>query len=287
MSEASLIQKVLQNLLANANNPASPSFFPKVVQEHTDLDPQTTPYKGYSSGSWGLGELTGNAGQQAAENICTAVEPFMQTYIPPSSTSFPDINFTNVYLQNLSQVHVDSMTASGPDGHVVINGKLSWGTLTAHGIKGLGIAADFSIVQHCCPTTDDKTCSGAQVKETGTGTIEFVIDQATAIADMPITKLAPNVLTLGLTTVEFDTSPANMNGTVKINDIPHAQAWQSHAETALNSTGTLDQIIVKIRDQVSTPDFKEKVAQAVTQSVDEYLKQSHQYPYGKADLALF
>lgn len=278
-------QKVVPGMVKDLNNPQSSSYLPKLIQTTTKFDPQNSPYVGYASGSWTMGNLTGQAGEQAAENICTAVQPYGEIYIPtPGATPF--INLTNVHIKNLSQVRVHSFQAYGPDNAIYFLGGLEWGDLTAHGIQGIQITADFKLSQTCCASSDNKTCNpNSNNDQVGTGTMTLTMPTATATGNLPLTKLAQNVLTIGVNSLTFESDTSKMTVSVCINNIPHKEMWEQHAEKALNSTMTLENIISKIQEQLNND--KSQIGQAFTQNIDQYLENEHQYPYGPMTAMVF
>ncbi len=272
---------ILPAMISEFNQPPPPPnsvYLPTAIQNSTQYDPQQDPYTGYLAGNWTLGDLPGSPGKEGAKNICTSVQPYGEIYIPPSG-QLPYIELTDVYLKNLSQATVDSITADGPDNALYFIGKLSWGKLSAHGIKGLEINGKFKITQKCCQSMDDETCEeGTTNTQTGTGSFVMSIPSARGEGKLPIVDLSQNVLKFGVDYLKFTADTSQMRISVSIDNIPHEEAWKKHAETALNDESTLNTVIGKIQEQASKD--KSQIAEALTNRIDDYMKSKHKYPYG-------
>jgi len=278
MSLQPLVQQMLQNLWQTAlNNPSSAYYLPTLITK-AGFAPN------YHAGSWQVGTITGDGGSQAAQNICAATAPFGQNYIPTPG-SLPDLQLSDILLNNLDKVSMPSAPqSSGPDGMTI--------TATLY-FTNILISGSFILTQSCCPSSNLQTCDPGSTlpPQVGKGTFTLTIGgQSTAVAVTHISALAPNTLTVVADSIVYTVNYAQMVATVDITNIddPDQRAkWNVQAAKAFNYLPTQQVMVKAMNADLGGPGPLQQVGQQLTNYIDGYLQSTHQYPYDSSFRSLF
>jgi len=162
--------------------------------------------------------------------------------------------------------------------------------------QNLTVSGDFKFTQYCCCSLDGKTCTTAPAPVVGTGTFNAKVNGSPQIRiNFQITELAQDKLTISVTSMVF-TPPMNPNTqapditvTVDITNIPEGanrQSYNNMAQAAFNSRPALDHVNQQINAVMNDPSQLSFIGGLLTQVIDGYLRDNHQYPFGPPGLAL-
>jgi hypothetical protein len=272
-----MIQQALNDLWSNGlNNPQSPFYLPTVVATSG-----FAPAGGYPAGKWPVGDITGPGGTQGAQNICATTAPFGQIQIPTPG-ALPNLALSDVFIQNLvNAVMPAAPLSTGSDGL----------TVTASiNFSNLQIVGNFVLKQQCCLSNDQTTClANTTNTQTGSGDFTMTIGTSTAAVVLLISSLAPNVLVVQCNSINYTVNFSTMNAIVHVTSIPPAQrdAWDAQVEKAFNYQPTQTVIVQAMNQTLGGGGAMQQIGAALTTNIDNYLRQSHQYPFDQSFGALY
>lgn len=278
MSLVDTIQQMLNSLWQNAlNNPSSAYYLPTIIAKSG-----FAPAGGYPAGDWTVGSITGDGGAEGAKNICMDTAPFGQIAIPTPG-ALPNLQLSTVVILNLTNVVMPGAPqASGPDGLTVT---------AVMNFTNLQISGNFVLTQQCCLSDDQVNCNpGTTNTQTGKGTFTLTLGQSTATVVSQITTIAPNNLTVQTTSISYVVDHAKMSTTVNVTNIDDPQQranWNKQVELAMNQDSTQTVIIQSMNATLGSGTALQQIGQALTTNIDNYLKETHQYPYDSAFGAYF
>ena len=286
-----LVQKMLDKLWPELNDPvsggkANPLYLPRIIQNQG--------YDPYSVGSWTLGTV--HVGGDAGTQICgpAGIEQ-NQNWIASTNTPDPYIVITSATLTGVSNIFANTATAVGSGYTIVADAQLS--VLPTHPqSSGMTLAPEiklagfFELQQWCCVTTDFTTCHALPPppgQQAGHGTFKATIPKSSGTMLLEIASLAPNVFQLGVSTVNYRVETISFDA--QITSVPSAQQqhWDSVANKALNSKEATKAVVSHINAVLNTSKERDRLAQALTKRIDQYLKDNHQYPFDNAYEAIF
>ena len=277
MSLQPVVQQMLDDLWNKAlNNSSSPWYLPTLITK-AGFAPS------YAAGNWAVGTITGDGGNQAAQNICAATGPLDDNSIPTPG-SLPDLQLSQVVLKYLDHVSMpQAPQASGPDGLTIT------ATLLFTGIE---IDGSFVLTQSCCLTDDLQTCRpGTTSSQVGKGTFTLTIGgKSTAVAVTHISALAPNTLTVVADSIRYTVDYTQMVATVDIQNITdpnQRDKWNIQAAKAFNYLPTQTVMVAAMNADLGGPGPLQQVGQQLTSYIDNYLQSTHQYPYDSSFRSVF
>ncbi|MEM8961151.1 MAG: hypothetical protein AAGD38_06725 [Acidobacteriota bacterium] len=278
-SDQQIVQQLLDKFYPKLNDPSSSVYLPKIIGEKYDPD---------NVGDLPVGALPSDPGEKAAKQICAAVAPFGEAYIPTPGVS-PTIDLQNVTIAGLSNVKTDRPIAGGPDGRT-ITAEVQFLTLPAPLPQAVTGTGNFILDQQCCTTTDGTTCKSGVSKhdEEGKGTFKFTIKSGAATLVIKIADLAPGVLTLKVSSVEFKpVLPFEI--TVDITTAPEKarQGFNNLAEGTLNTNEAQSAIIMQLNKSLNDDNRLSGLGQILTDKADQYLRDNHLYPFNGGAESLF
>jgi len=177
--------------------------------------------------------------------------------------------------------------------------------ITANGVisqllnmaQNVVLSGQFVFTQYCCCSVDGSTCNQAASAQVGTGTFTAtIIGNPTYQINFQITNLAQNVLDIAVTSFTFTppyqpgTQIPNIGVAVDIQSIPtgaNRQSYNNMAMQAFNSSAALQNIGQQINLILGDPAQLAFFSNVLTGVIDGYLRDSGQYPFGPATMAVF
>jgi len=295
------LEFVVLRFQAKANDPTSEYFLPLLLSglQNPVIFPALTV------DSWGF-SLSGDAGTQAAQNICAATGPWDQNQIPSSKTAFPRIVFGKsdqqptgfAQVQGLINARLGTPTISGP-GQNVVSAGIQFGAWTpsqvpaklqpgfAPGGDALGLSGTFAIKQSCCLSEDLTTCeAGTTADQIGWGTFNFTMGPKTgggapnvtgsAVSTISVVSMQPPQVGLKVSQIALVVADLDqMKATVDVTSIPidkHRDKWNTQAEKALNQPATKQNIIDNINGVLGGASNLTAIQNLLEQQMNAYLK---------------
>jgi hypothetical protein len=294
------IQQIMDGLYPKLNDPASGNYYLPNFIKNNHYDP-------YGPFSWDLGQLTDPGMLEAAAPICPSIQQVNApcgadaTYITaPTPPNYPTLNIAGGLIGGLANAVLERPIAQPPDGYV-IKARGDFGTL-AQFPKPITISGNWTFVNYCCCSADFTTCSGNVQAETGLGTFTATMPDPNVSAPnsgyvlmgFTITDLAPGVLNLQVNSVNFypplynDQTP-NMNVAIDITSIPkgaNPQSYSNMAMKAFNSGQARTALLNSINATLNQPPNLQVISTLLTNVIDGYLKDNHQYPFDGSSAAI-
>jgi hypothetical protein len=294
------IQQIMDSLYPKLNDPNSANYYLPNFIKGNGYDP-------YGPFAWNLGQLTDPAMLEAAAPICPSIDvvdspcgdtdSYITAAAPPN---YPTLSIANGLIGGLANAVLERPIANPPDGFT-INTRADFGTLSTFP-KPITLTGDWTFVNYCCCSTDGKSCSGPPRAETGLGNFVATLpDPAAGAANsgyvalgFTITNLSPGVLNLQVTSVNFfpptyqDGTPA-MQVKINITSIPkgaNPQSYSNMAMKAFNSAQARTSIITSINATLNQSGNLAVISKLLTNVIDGYLRDSHQYPFDQSTFAI-
>lgn len=298
-STQQLIQSMLNSVLPTMNTPGTSYYLPTWVTTNG-----YDPYGATEVMHWPV-TLTDPTVLQTAASICAQIgmngEPCSDPdafYIGAPGNSPVLVvggdNLGDLLISGFSNAVMSSMTSEASDPYTIY-AQVYFSTLPNYP-SNTQISGNFTFTEYCCCSDDQKTCITTPDAQTGSGTFTATINgSAIGSITFKITDLAPGVLTIGVQSVVFSV-PLNADGnpaitiTIDITSIPpnvNSQTYNDAAMEAFNSPQALFNIVTQMNAIMSQPTQLAAIGTILTQLVDGYLKNNHQYPFNAASLALF
>jgi len=296
-----IIQNLLKQVLSMVNTPGNAYYLPGWVTSN-NFD----PYGNKIGMSWTV-TLTDPGVIQAAAGICPTVDIVKSVCSGNSSAiGAPNNNPTLVLgsgqpggmlVTGGSNAYLATLSSPDPNVpfNIVATGSIS--SLPSPLPQNLVITGDFTFTQYCCCSLDNKTCCTTPAPAVGTGTFTATVNgPCNIVVNFAITDLAPNVLTIGVTSMTFTppmkagTQTPNITVTVDITDIPagaNRQSYNNMAEEAFNSPMALENVNQQINAVMNLPQQLTFIGNTLTSLIDGYLKANNLYPFGPPTMALF
>ncbi|HUR80970.1 MAG TPA: hypothetical protein VM733_09400 [Thermoanaerobaculia bacterium] len=294
------IQQIMDGLYPKLNDPNSGDWYlPNFILKNK--------YDPYGPFGWDLGQLTDPGMLEAAAPICASIDvvdspcgdvaSYITATIPPY---YPTLNIVGGLIGGLANAVLARPIAQPPDG-MKVKTRADFGTLNTFP-KPITIKGDWTFVNYCCCSNDQKTCSKPATPETGNGNFTATMPDPALGAvqsgycnlDFTITNLAPGVLTLAVTAVNFfpaaykDGSPG-MQVNINITSIPkgaNPQSYSNMAMKAFNSAQARSSVINSINATLNAPGNLQMISNLLTNVIDGYLKANRMYPFDQATFAI-
>ena len=249
--------------------------------------------------------LSGKDMMAAASTICGDILTGDSSLCPLFSIGDPSLTPTltlggnspgDMLVSGFSNVSITTLEAVGSGIPMQINAELTFSTLM-NAPQYPVVSGNFALVQHCCCSSDNVTCSsgGSSTPYTGTGTFTATVNgSCTAAVTAYITNLANNVLEFSVTEIvlspPLQNNIPNISTDVKIIDsnIPSKAlpSYDNLAEEAFNSNEAKQMIISQINAVMNLEGQLSAMGAALTKIVDDYLQQNGKYPFGPMQSAM-
>jgi len=296
------IQEVIQNLLNSVlpiiNTPGTSYYLPTWVQTNG-----YDPYGKTEAITWAV-TLTDKTVIQTAASICAQLYQDGDVCKDPNAFYIaapenPPVlvaggnNPGDLLISGFSNAVMASMTSQANDPYTIV-AIAKFSTLPNYPPNGV-ISGKFTFTEYCCCSLDQKVCTTTPEAAVGSGKFIATIDgSATATITFRITDLAPGVLTIGVQGINLVMPTKGGNPaitiTIDITSIPkgvNSETYNKAAMEAFNSSQGLNNIASQINAIMNQPVQLATIGDILTQVIDGYLKNSHQYPFNAASLALF
>lgn len=293
-----IIQGLLDKVTSMVNTPGNAYYLPTwIVNNGYD------PFGAKTGMSWNVTITDANV-ISAAATICPTVDIVKSVCADGSSIGAPNTNPSLVLgsgqpggmlVSGGSNAFVSSLTAN-PSNPYQIVGTGSISTLPSPLPPNLVVSGDFTFTQYCCCSTDGSTCSTPPAAVVGTGTFKSIVNGSPQIQiNFEITKLAPNVMDIAVTSMTFTppmkpgTQTPDITVTVDITNIPEGadrKSYNNMAEEAFNSSAALQNVSQQINAVMNDPAQLAFIGGLLTQVIDGYLRDNHQYPFGPLTMSL-
>ncbi len=298
-SAQQLIQSMLNSVLPIMNTPGTSYYLPTWVTANG-----YDPYGATEVMHWPV-TLTDPTVLETAASICVQIWENGQPCLDPiafyiGAPGNPPVlvvggdNPGDLLISGFSNAVMSSMTSEASDPYTIY-AQVYFSTLPNYP-SNTQLSGKFTFTEYCCCSDDQATCITTPDAQTGSGTFTAIIDgSATGSITFKISDLAPGVLTIDVQSVVFsvplnaDRNPA-ITITIDITSIPpnaNSQTYNDAAMEAFNSPQALFNIVSQINAIMSQPTQLAAIGTILTQVVDGYLKNSHQYPFNTASLALY
>jgi hypothetical protein len=292
-----IIQGLLDKVLSMVNTPGNSYYLPTWMVSHG-----YDPYGTQTAMSWSV-QLTDPNVISAAATICPSIQVFKETCPDNFSIGAPNTNPSLVLgsdkpggmlVSGGSNAYVAALISDTFDPYLII-GRGTISSLPSPLPPNLVVSGDFTFTQYCCCSQDQTTCIATPVPVVGTGTFKATVNGPSQIqVNFAITKLAQGQLDIGVTSMTF-TPPMqagkqvpDITVTVDITNIPEGANRASYnglAEEAFNSDAALQNVNQQINAVMNAPGQLQFIGKVLTQVIDGYLMDNHQYPFDKASLA--
>jgi hypothetical protein len=291
-----VIQDMLNSVLPTVNTPGGQYYLPTWIQTNG-----YDPYGKTEAMTWAV-SLSDQAVIQTAASICAQIdqggEPCSDPdafYIAAPGTQ-PKLVLGgkpgDLLISGFSNAYMASMTSQASDPYTII-AVAQFSTLPNYAPNAV-ISGVFTFTEYCCCSDDQKVCTTTPDAQTGSGTFTATVNgSATATITFKITDLAPGVLTIGVQGVNIVPPMKGGNPaitiTIDITSIPknvNSQTYNDAAMEAFNSSQGLNNIVSQMNAIMNQPAQLNAMGNILTQVIDGYLKNSHQYPFNTASLAL-
>jgi len=296
------IQEVIQNMLNSVlpiiNTPGTSYYLPTWVQANG-----YDPYGKDDGITWAV-TLTDKTVLQTAASICAQLYQDENVCKDPNAFYIaapgnPPVlvaggkNKGDLLISGFSNAVMTSMTSQASDPYTIV-AIVNFSTLPNYPPNGV-ISGKFTFTEYCCCSLDQKVCTTAPEAAVGSGNFTAKIDgSATATITFKIIDLAPGVLTIGVQGINLVMPTKNGNPaitiTIDITSIPkgvNSKTYNDAAMEAFNSPQGLSNIASQMNHIMNQPVQLETMGDILTQVIDGYLKNSHQYPFNTASLALY
>jgi hypothetical protein len=293
-----VIQNMLDSVLPTINTPGTSYYLPTWVQTNG-----YDPYGKKDGITWAV-ILTDKNVIQTAASICAQLYQDGEVCKDPNAfyiaaPGHPPVLVAggnspgDLLISGFSNAVMASMTSQTNDPYTIV-AIAKFSTLPNYAPNAV-ISGKFTFTEYCCCSLDQKACTTAPEAAVGSGKFTATIDgSATATITFKITDLAPGVLTIGVQGVNLVMPTKNGNPaiTIKIDitSIPkgvNSKTYNDAAMEAFNSPQGLSNIASQMNNIMNQPVQLETMGDILTQVIDGYLKNSHQYPFNAASLALF
>jgi len=284
------IQQILDQVYPVLNDPSSNYYLPTFIRNN-----KYDPYDVSSPWTWNLNDPTTLS---TAGTVCNDIANNDNTWPCTVATNayildpsiMPVLKLTNVVLSGFSNA-VSERPVCQSDGVTIIQ-KVDFSTLGAPQPPQVTVTGSFELDLNCCCSTDHKTClPSTSSPYVGTGTFLATIPSSSVTITYSITDLAPNVLTITVSSVQLAV-PNGSNGlpniqiTVKIVSAGDIPAFNNLANEAFNSQTGLDAVLSNTETFLNTTAALQLFGNIVTQEVDGYLQANHDYPFNNASLSI-
>src|SRR5271165_68518 len=296
------IQEVIQNLLNSVlpiiNTPGTSYYLPTWV-----LTNGYDPYGKTEAITWSVA-LTDQTVIQTAASICAQLYQNGEVCKDPNAfyiaaSGNPPVLVAggndpgDLLISGFSNAVMASMTSQTSDPYTIV-AIAKFSTLPNFPPNAV-ISGKFTFTEYCCCSLDQKVCTTTPEAAVGSGKFIATIDgSATATITFKITDLSPGVLTIGVQGINLVMPTKNGNPaitiTIDITSIPkgvNSKTYNDAAMEAFNSPQGLNNIAAQINSIMNQPVQLATIGDILTQVIDGYLKNSHQYPFNAASLALF
>jgi hypothetical protein len=294
-----IIQGLLDKVRTMVNTPGNNYYLPTWIANN-GYDPYGTKI----AMNWGV-TLTDPSVIEAASGVCGTVQ-IVKDNCPGGSLSMgaPNSNPTlvlggdqpgDMLVSGGSNAYISSLIADITNPYK-INGHGSISSLPPPLAQNLVVSGNFTFTQYCCCSNDNTTCITTPAAVVGTGTFKATMNGSPQIGvSFEITKLAPNVLDIAVNGMTFTppmkpgTQTPDITVTVDITNIPvgaNRQSYNNMAEEAFNSSAALQNVSQQINAVMNDSGQLQFIGNLLTQVIDGYLRDNHQYPFGPAVLAL-
>ncbi len=296
------IQEVVQNMLNSVlpviNTPGTSYYLPTWVQTNG-----YDPYGKADGITWSV-TLTDQTVIKTAASICAQL--WQNGGVCKDENAFyiaapgnPPVlvaggkNPGDLLISGFANAVMASMTSQEGDPYTIV-AVARFNTLPNYAPNAV-ISGKFTFTEYCCCSLDQKVCTTAPEAAVGSGVFTATIDgSATATITFGIIDLDPGVLTIGVDSVNLVMPTKNGNPaiTIKIDitSIPkgvNSKTYNDAAMEAFNSPQGLSNIAAQMNHIMNQPVQLETMGEILTGVIDGYLKNSHQYPFNAASLALY
>jgi hypothetical protein len=299
------LQDLIAQMKSGMSDPNSSLYLPRIVFG------QVPPYDPFVPGTpWDL-NITGDPGTFIANTVCGDVgsEGAGEIWIGTPG-QFPNINLKNIKVTGIANAQLTNQAgnpngAYNGQGGADINAQISFCSLPESQIPvviggvtkqctiqtTIKIDADFYFQQSCCQQDISKpgnVClAGTTTNQAAPGHATMVVTGAVAAVVMTATfqqqvpKLLLSVTPPLLTQVTW------ADPIIRIDLDPPDPDWNKAASTAFSSPGTQSAMVAQINAEFSAPATLAQFAAQLQATLNAYLEQSGQYPYGPASVAAF
>jgi len=294
-----IVQNMLNGVVTTLNQPGTQWYLPTWLTANG--------YDPYGTNRTLVWSFTLNSQDMlvAAGNICSDIgvanpdvcASYKDFYIAdPANAPLLTLGGTPnaLLISGASNAVVTALTAQGNDIPMPISGQIQLST-QPNLPSQISITGNFSLLQHCCCSTDQSTCDAASLPYTGAGTFEAdIVGTSTCNLSVQITQISPGVLTLNVSSITLIPPTSGgvpvINTTVNITSMPagaNVQSYNNLAEEAFNDPAGKQHIVDQINAVLNQPEQLQAINTALTQVVDSYLKSNNLYPFNNASYALF
>lgn len=294
-----IVQKMLNQVMGMINTPSTtnPYYFPNWIKANG-----YDPYGENKVMSWAL-SITDPTIVNQANAICPTIDiqgspcPGIQDFIGVPQ-KYPQLtlggpNAGELIVTGATNSFMSSMSCD-QNNALSITAVMLLSTLQNYP-KNIIITGDFTFIQYCCCSQDGNTCSGPPVPEVGTGSFSATFNSTPQITiNFNITQLSPGVLTIAVSKINFVPNSGGGNPDISvaidIKSIPKTSkkdAYNKMAMAAFNSADGLNQLVQQINVVLNDPAQLSFMSNALTNVIDGYLRDNHQYPFDGSFLAVF
>jgi len=292
------VQQILNGVVNNLNTPGNAFYFPTWLASNG-----YDPYGKNIAMNWPF-TMNSTDMLNAASNICSDIgganpsvcASYKDDYIgDPANAPVLTLGGAagDLLVSGFSNALIQGMTVQNDDLPLQISTNIVFSTLPNFPPEPV-ISGNFSLLQHCCCSTDGKTCDLASVPYTGSGTFTAsIVGVSNAAIMFEITQLAQGVLDLQVNSINLTVPTSggapNINTTVNIQSFPpgtNTQSYNNLAAEAFNSPSGKTDMIQQINSVMNQPGQLSSMTEALSKVVDQYLESNNLYPFNHASLAL-
>lgn len=251
----SLIELLVDQFYLQAIDEKSNLYLPKLIQAQ-----RNPTYEPYAVANWEKPQVP--EGEEWARQICAAVTE--ETPLIPPPGAMPNLSFSGVQLAGLSNVDPELPEVKGD----LVTVKANLSTL-ATAPQPLTVSGEFEIEQLCCPSEDEKSCSGKPSNNIGRGTFSMKVLHSRVTATVEIgTTPDEKYLTGTVESLDFEasTTGGNMVVVVDITTVPEKKrkTWDEQAEKYLNSQQALKQLLKNFQQVMSQQSTRTSLSELIT-----------------------